>query len=835
MVTENLNIKMTLDTSDVDRGVKKVESSLTGLGKAGSKGSAATTQSMKELHDSMEQIRNLQFADMILENIDSLKVNFGAVKDYAKQAAYEFSNIFSANYWKGYEAESIGDIAYAVKNQLGEAADSAKKGFKALGSAGAAAFRAVHGWLLLTIAGVVALVANIRNAIRTAQELTQTFYEARKIGLSTTEYEEWGYILSKVGSDVQDLSDFLKTLADEQNAVREGSEDIIKAFAAIGLSANEVASMGQGELFRRTIEGLQKIESVVERTAISYKIFGEDAAQLTNLISMSNEEMSTMLNNFYLLGGASSSNLIKKSQTLSGAISNLKIAWQGLTNTLAEFFMPVITAVINWLTMAIAKFNMFVRAMLGYEIVSRGDGVEQAATNMSSYGSAVESATAAVEKLKRVTMGFDELNIVGNPNSSAGSGAGGSYSGGGSMGGALAGLPTAKDLNLDEFAAKMEKYKEIIRNVVPIALVVIGVLGAVYMLLHGNILGAIPFIGLAGLGIGIGIENGLWAEYIENFKKVILPLLPQIMTGIGILGAIACLLMGNFPGAIAFGVMGGIGIYQLGVEGGWWSTLAENIKIWWNNLTLWYKTNVAPIFTKSWWVDKFNSIKDAAADRLDAVKSTVGDKWNGMKSWFVTEIKPKFTLAYWKGHWDNVVKGAREKLNEVRTTLSLGWAPIANWFNTTIKPKLTLNYWKSVLQAIPSAVKDIFNGVIGFVERALNAMIDKANQFHISIPWWVPGVGGNSFGINLARVYIPRLATGGIATRSTLANIGENGKEAVLPLENNTEWMDVLANRIAARQSQTVILKVGETELGRATIKAINGITTQTGGLQLII
>ena len=67
--------------------------------------------------------------------------------------------------------------------------------------------------------------------------------------------------------------------------------------------------------------------------------------------------------------------------------------------------------------------------------------------------------------------------------------------------------------------------------------------------------------------------------------------------------------------------------------------------------------------------------------------------------------------------------------------------------------------------------------------------------------------------------------------------IGEAGKEAVMPLENNTQWMDKLADMLTSKmgntQPQKVILQVGEKELGWATIGAINGITKQTGGLQL--
>ena len=52
--------------------------------------------------------------------------------------------------------------------------------------------------------------------------------------------------------------------------------------------------------------------------------------------------------------------------------------------------------------------------------------------------------------------------------------------------------------------------------------------------------------------------------------------------------------------------------------------------------------------------------------------------------------------------------------------------------------------------------------------------------------------GGNLFNI-------PQLAGGGIVRQSTIANIGEAGKEAVIPLENNTGWMDTLAAKVAGQ------------------------------------
>ena len=67
--------------------------------------------------------------------------------------------------------------------------------------------------------------------------------------------------------------------------------------------------------------------------------------------------------------------------------------------------------------------------------------------------------------------------------------------------------------------------------------------------------------------------------------------------------------------------------------------------------------------------------------------------------------------------------------------------------------------------------------------------------------------------------------------------IGERGKEAVVPLENNTEWMDKLADRIAQRNEtpSKIVLMLDGKELGWANIHSINDITKQTGSLPLVV
>ena len=74
-------------------------------------------------------------------------------------------------------------------------------------------------------------------------------------------------------------------------------------------------------------------------------------------------------------------------------------------------------------------------------------------------------------------------------------------------------------------------------------------------------------------------------------------------------------------------------------------------------------------------------------------------------------------------------------------------------------------------------IQNTINNAIGIINGAIN-LINK-----------IPGVKVG----NVKTVTLPRLAKGGIVDDPTLAEIGENGREAVIPLENNKGWIKELA------------------------------------------
>ena len=103
--------------------------------------------------------------------------------------------------------------------------------------------------------------------------------------------------------------------------------------------------------------------------------------------------------------------------------------------------------------------------------------------------------------------------------------------------------------------------------------------------------------------------------------------------------------------------------------------------------------------------------------------------------------------------------------------------------------------FRGAFQALGGIAKAPLNAVIGLVNMA----IDGLNTISFTAPSWVPFVGGQHFGVNIPKM--PYLAKGGIVDKPTQAVVGEAGTEAVVPLENNTGGLDLLANKLTERIS----------------------------------
>ena len=109
---------------------------------------------------------------------------------------------------------------------------------------------------------------------------------------------------------------------------------------------------------------------------------------------------------------------------------------------------------------------------------------------------------------------------------------------------------------------------------------------------------------------------------------------------------------------------------------------------------------------------------------------------------------------------------------------------------------------------LAGGLKTIFAGIVNVIIGALNVMINALNvlispaRALIIAFGKVTGKNWNMSNIKIPSIPKVRLAKGAIVNnprRGVDVNVGENGAEMMLPLENNTEWMDTLADKIASR------------------------------------
>lgn len=204
-----------------------------------------------------------------------------------------------------------------------------------------------------------------------------------------------------------------------------------------------------------------------------------------------------------------------------------------------------------------------------------------------------------------------------------------------------------------------------------------------------------------------------------------------------------------------------------------WDTICAKAKEIWEKIT-----------------DIFNKSCDAICTKVKEIWGKITDIFNNFTDFMKNAFQTDFTKSF--GAFGDI-------LNSFFHTVQRIWDSIKDIFNgivNFIKGVFTGN-WKQAWEGVKDIFKGVFNGMDAFLKAPLNAAIGMLNGMitglnKIRLPEWVPGIGGK--GINIPK--IPYLAKGGIIDSPTLAMVGEQGKEAVVPLENNTGWISQLAEKI---------------------------------------
>jgi phage-related protein len=175
-------------------------------------------------------------------------------------------------------------------------------------------------------------------------------------------------------------------------------------------------------------------------------------------------------------------------------------------------------------------------------------------------------------------------------------------------------------------------------------------------------------------------------------------------------------------------------------------------------------------------------------------------------------------------NWDSITAAA-SKL----------WQGISNAFN---KIKSTIS---EKINGAKDAVKGAIDKIKGFFDFKFEWPKVPMPKFSISPSGWKVG--------DLLKGSIPKLsikwnALGGVFDKKTvfgyggsLQGIGENGAEAVVPLEKNTKWLDKMAAMLADKMgtNRDIILQIDGKTFAQVTEDSLNSLTRQRGYLGLNI
>lgn len=233
----------------------------------------------------------------------------------------------------------------------------------------------------------------------------------------------------------------------------------------------------------------------------------------------------------------------------------------------------------------------------------------------------------------------------------------------------------------------------------------------------------------------------------------------------------------------------------------------------------WNESKDALAEANTWLGDKFQSGRDKVNSAFEKVGSWFGDRWNDIKDG-VAEADT------WFG----------EKFENAKENTQNPFQKIGSWFG---------DRWKDMqdaLKEIPNWFKNLFDDAMENAKNIVSSGIDKLKGF-FDFDWSLPTIKlphfniSGSFSLNppsIPSFSVDWYARGGVFNSPSIIGVGEAGQEAVMPLERNTGWISILAQKLAERMpvnnaptgyslpAGDIVIQIAGHEFGRVAIQEIN-------------
>lgn len=249
--------------------------------------------------------------------------------------------------------------------------------------------------------------------------------------------------------------------------------------------------------------------------------------------------------------------------------------------------------------------------------------------------------------------------------------------------------------------------------------------------------------------------------------------------------------------------------------------------------------------------EKFQALKTWLSNTWTSIKTTASNLWNGVKTaisnivtGIITGIASKFLAA--KTNLANTWEAIKTTASNVWTGIQTAVSNIILGITTGVATKFLA--MKNGIAETFDAIKKSISDKITAAKDTVSGVIDKIKGFfNFKFEW--PKLSMPHFGItpdgwkigDLLKGVIPKLginwyAKGGEFDQPTVIGVGENGREAAVPLEHNTGWAKDVAQLIMANMGggggsgeSVVKMVIDDREIGRAILRDWNRAERQSG------
>lgn len=170
---------------------------------------------------------------------------------------------------------------------------------------------------------------------------------SQKMLLSAQAYQEWDYIAKMSGTTIESVGAAVYELSKK---VAQGGDETLALLEEIGVSAADAMTATPEDLFSMVVAGLQNVEDIGRRAYISDALMGGSAKDLETIFNSTQKALEDLVAKQKELGGVMSDELRKMSADFTDAETNMKTAWDGVKNHLAENTLPGMTKIMDGLT-----------------------------------------------------------------------------------------------------------------------------------------------------------------------------------------------------------------------------------------------------------------------------------------------------------------------------------------------------------------------------------------------------------------------------------------------------------------------------------------------------